>query len=316
MNRKEKINKILWWIPSKKIRNSIREIINDYEEEINKLNIEVFNNINHAIKRTTPQAYLKSIDIHLADHCNLNCFSCFHFSQIAEESYYDINIFEKDIERLSKITNGLVETFNLMGGEPLLNKNCKNYFYTIRKYFNKSKILLVTNGILLLKQDKEFWISCKENDIIIQPTVYPIKIDWENIKLKASEYNVTLSISNNELNKTSYKVVLDLEGGANIFNSFRYCGFGNDCVQLKNGRLYTCQTAAYINFFNKKYNQNLKLTEYDYIDIYQDYSYEDILLKLAKPIPFCKYCDVSKWKNMGVYKSTTNSIEDYIELID
>lgn len=79
------------------------------------------------LQKLTPQPFLQLIEIHLAESCNLNCFSCSHFSQLAPNEMPDIQSYEKEIKRLSEITNGLVGRFHLMGGEPLLNPNCKDF---------------------------------------------------------------------------------------------------------------------------------------------------------------------------------------------
>ena len=133
------INDIVWWIPIKKLRNNIRDLFNILFTQ-NKSNIEDINRLKYNLKKITTQAYLNVIEIHLAEHCNFSCYSCTHFSPLASEEYYDINIFEKDIKRLFDLSSGLVNRFHLMGGEPLLNKNCKDYFYITRKYFKNSKI--------------------------------------------------------------------------------------------------------------------------------------------------------------------------------
>ncbi|MDO7021708.1 4Fe-4S cluster-binding domain-containing protein, partial [Brachyspira innocens] len=90
------------------------------------------------IRKLTPQGYIDFIDIDIVRHCNLNCYSCNHFSQLAKEEYYNIEIFENDIKRLYELSNGLIKKFHILGGEPLLNKNCKDYFYLVRKYFKNS----------------------------------------------------------------------------------------------------------------------------------------------------------------------------------
>lgn len=144
------------------------------------------------LQKLTPQAYLNQVEIHLAESCNLNCFSCNHFSQLAPNEMPDIQSYEKEIKRLSEITNGLVGRFHLMGGEPLLNPNCKDFFAITRKYFPNSVIWLVTNGILLPKQETSFWESCKNNRIEIHPTKYPIKVDWNLIKAKCESYGIPL----------------------------------------------------------------------------------------------------------------------------
>lgn len=81
------------------------------------------------------------------------------------------------MQKIFYITEGMVEQFYLAGGEPLMNKDCKEYFYILRKYFKNNLIWLITNGILLPKQDNSFWKALKENNIILRPTKYPLKIN-------------------------------------------------------------------------------------------------------------------------------------------
>ena len=73
----------------------------------------------------------------------------------------------------------------------------------------------------------------------------------------------------------------------------------NHCIFLKQGRVYTCATAANIEHFNKFFNKNLKIMNKDSINIYKAKSMKDILNFLAKPIPFCKYCNVKERKFGG-----------------
>ena len=40
--------------------------------------------INFQLDRITPKANINFVEIHLAEHCNLNCQCCSHFSQLAE----------------------------------------------------------------------------------------------------------------------------------------------------------------------------------------------------------------------------------------
>ena len=56
-----------------------------------------------------------------------------------------------------------------------------------------------------------------------------------------------------------------------------------------------------------------KVTELDYIDIYKAKDYNEILQFLAKPVPFCKYCDISKVRDMGSWMRSSKDISEYIE---
>ena len=41
----------------------------------------------------TPRESLK-YEVHLTEHCNLNCKSCFHYSSIAEKDFLDVDEYE------------------------------------------------------------------------------------------------------------------------------------------------------------------------------------------------------------------------------
>ena len=51
-----------------------------------------------------PRNKLK-FEVHLAEHCNLNCKSCFHYSSIAKEEYLDI-VFDKPISAVFGLSLG------------------------------------------------------------------------------------------------------------------------------------------------------------------------------------------------------------------
>lgn len=321
------IDRIVWWIPVKKIRDFIRELHNKISKneieienlnnrisgEIENINKRILEYVNFQLDRITPKANINFVEIHLSEHCNLNCQCCSHFSQLAEEEFLDIEIFEKDIKRLSELSNGEINKIHLLGGEPLLNPNCERFFEITRKYFKKTKIKLVTNGILLLKQNNSFWKSMKENNITLAPTKYPIKIDWDKIKEICKNMDIKLSFYNNEnIEKTSFKNPLNLEGKENPEWNFRNCWLSNNCLFLDKGKLYTCTVPPVIRHFNKFYNKNIPVSANDYIDIHEAKNYQEILQFLAKPIPFCKYCDVKNRKGDIPWKTSTKKIEEYI----
>lgn len=111
-----------------------------------------------------PWSLLK-FEVHLTDKCNLNCKGCMHFSCLCEETnLLDIHIYENDCKRISELTKGKIDNILLLGGEPLLHPNVKDFLIITRKYFpeisipNRIGIIdLVTNGILLHKQSDDFW---------------------------------------------------------------------------------------------------------------------------------------------------------------
>ena len=76
--------------------------------------------------------------------------------------------------------------------------------------------------------------------------------------------------------------------------------------------LYTCSYIPNIRHFNKFFNKNIPISINDYIDIHKARDYQEVLQFLAKPIPFCKYCDVKNRKDGIAWKISTKSIEEFL----
>ncbi len=280
------------------ILNSINSLQKQFDCEIKKSqntikNLE--NKYNSAVNKLTPQKSLRSFAYHLADHCNLQCQNCDHFSPVAEKKLASIESYEKDIKRLSELCNKKLEIIKLMGGEPLLHPDIIKFMQISRQYFPDTRIEIVTNGILLNQQNEDFWHACQKLDITIVPTKYPINVDYDKAKETAINHDVKYEYFNNNENvvKTSYHIPLDIEGKQNCGENFINCFHANWCVMLKDGRLYTCTIAPNIEHFNRYFGQNIPLTDKDSIDIHKANSIEEILEFIARPIPFCKYCKVS-----------------------
>ena len=245
-------------------------------------------------KEKKEKPVLKSFVYHLADHCNLGCAGCDHFSPLAKTKLEKVKVFESDIKRFSKISGKKLGTLKLMGGEPLLNPKVIDFMRIARKYLPKTRIELVTNGILLNSQPEEFWKACKKYSINIVVTKYPLKIDFEKAEETARKYGVMYEYFGNtgDVLKTSYHIPLDLEGKHNPEENFNACFHANNCIMMKQGKLYTCTIAPNIEHFNRYFGYDIPLDYYDGIDIYKTDSIWEIIDFLSKPIPFCKYCNV------------------------
>jgi MoaA/NifB/PqqE/SkfB family radical SAM enzyme len=238
-----------------------------------------------------PRETLK-FEVHLAEHCNLNCANCNHFSSLAGKQFLHVETYKRDCERLAKITSGRLESISLMGGEPLLHRDIIEIVRISRENFNAGTYIEIrTNGILLNKQKNEFWEACHENGITINISKYPIKLETGEIEKKSADYGVPVLYTMNVERESIWRSEpLDLEGGQNYKKSFSHCYKANSCIQLKDGKLYPCQYAAYINHFNKYFGRNLLVSDKDYISIYDTDDIKEILRFLANPVPFCRYC--------------------------
>lgn len=222
------------------------------------------------------------ISYHLVDHCNLNCAGCNHFSPLANKRFSDIGKFEKNIYQLKNIIN--ITELNLMGGEPLLHPQINDFIAVARKILDKTFISIWTNGILLDSMSQSFFKYIENYNITIRETNYGI-------------------IKNNFLykNRMKYKT--------NYISYYRnntiHCPFFKDNknvpMQLnENGDLFFCCIPANIQHYNNYYKASF-ITEKnkDYVNIFDDISFKDILYRKITNRPFCYYCveaKISKWK--------------------
>lgn len=251
-------------------------------------------------------------EIHLVEHCNLKCQCCDNFSAIAEEEYLDEKVFTKDMKRMSKLFD--IKWFRLLGGEPLLHPNINFFLKESRKYFPNSEIRLTTNGILLTKMGKRFWNTCRDHNIIVEITYYPIKLDWDNINKLGKENNVKIIYFDNKPTdkKISHRNPINDKGNQDIKYNFGRCYQVNHCISLKNGKIYPCTCIPNIYHFNKFFNKNIPVTSKDYIDIHE-HDANEINEFLKHPVPFCAYCNVKNRTNHKPWATSKFDINEWFD---
>jgi MoaA/NifB/PqqE/SkfB family radical SAM enzyme len=221
--------------------------------------------------------------------------------------------YEQDCERLAELTGGAVDFIYILGGEPLLHPQITGFLDVSRKSFCQlSRLQITTNGILLATQPKEFWNNCRKNKVNIYISGYPVKIDKDKIESMANEYGIDITFGT--IDEKWYALSLDMAGKQNPKRSFTACGEGNWCIQLKNGKLYTCAIISNIQYFNHHFGKNIPVTERDYIDIYKAKNLDEILDFLRSPMPFCRYCDVANRRYNLKWRATKRDIAEWVAL--
>ena len=125
---------------------------------------------------------LIQIKIPICYHCNLNCAYCSHFSPIAPKYEMPVEVFERDLAQLKKISNNKISRISLLGGEPLLHKNIKELIKILNRYFPENEKRITTNGLLLKDMDDDFWRVCKENNIIFKYSPYAAVKNYKNLE--------------------------------------------------------------------------------------------------------------------------------------
>jgi hypothetical protein len=258
-------------------------------------------------------AELFYFETHIADHCNLDCWGCNHFSPLSDKWFADLNTFAKDLKRLSELFDKEAASITLLGGEPLLHPELEKFFPIARAAFPFANIRIVTNGILLNDKNDLFWRECSAQNVEISVTVYPnMRKQFETAQSKGRAFGVKVSSFNSlETAKTSHHYPLDLSGGQASSSNFVKCSHAI-AVSLREGRLYPCCVRPHLHIFNKYFPEHaLPDSQKDSIDIHAAKSASEILDFLSRPIPFCRFCLVDGCSDLAVWQQSKKSIKEW-----
>ncbi len=251
------------------------------------------------VNRTWPwgRPVLDYLEFHLADHCNLNCAGCTHFSPYADKRFADIGSVRHDFLRLRSLFRN-IRHIRIMGGEPLLHPDAAAFVRLAREMFPHSKIRLVTNGIKLLEGSdrvRAVLAAMRETGVGVDWTLYPpLEGRRNDICRICAENGVNLRISENG----SFLARIKPQGDAVAAESFRWCRQLIYCPILDSGRIYLCAQAHFAGYYNRA--SGTQMAEDAGMDIHSASAW-DILLYLMRPSPSCAFCAPGMrhfpWKN-------------------
>lgn len=230
--------------------------------------------------------YLNQLQVNLEDDCNLNCKGCSHYANLfPKDSHLNYESFCKDLKKLSE--NLFIMNFQMLGGEPLLNKDIVEYMKAVRKHLPITNIFIVSNGLLICKQNEAFFEACKKYDINFTITGYRPTINiLDEIKHILNDHGINYNIIEDQF---SFGKNLDLEGGADPKIAYRNCRQSN-CHFIRDGKLYKCPFSALANTLFNHYDLPIRFN--GGIDIYdKDLVWKDVAYDLEeKCIDECRYC--------------------------
>lgn len=240
---------------------------------------------------------IPQLQTHVVDHCNLNCVRCTHLSPLVKcdgsEYWLDVKEFEKDVARISELTNANIDEYQLAGGEPLLHPQCYVFPYIIKKYLPNTRVIIVTNGTMFGKVSDLFYKSCIENDVQIWVTRYPVNIDYDavinNIRSKGIDIVMGNSGNSKEALKEMWGIALHPSGGLDGQKNFEGCPAR--CFILRKGHLFLCAQAAFSDLFNNFFNTHMPQPEENGVNIHKIVSIREATEFLSQKVPFCDYCN-------------------------
>jgi len=241
------------------------------------------------VLRRKPVLY--HFEIHITDHCNLNCKGCAHFSNLCKPWFADLSEFEADMRGMAETFSGVKQIY-LLGGEPLLHPDVAKFVRLAREVFPKTRIYLMTNGTMVMRMDDEFWSALAQSDVILLCDSYPIGLPVDDINARGAERGVKVewTVPREEF----FKIPIDPAGGHDPVASFAGCQGYNNCPIVRDGRLYPCAYAAFSDVFREKFDvDSLEATEADSIPIRNVSDPEAVMEFLRNPIPWCANCDMA-----------------------
>lgn len=254
-----------------------------------------------------------NFEVSLAEHCNLNCQSCNHFSPLAEKKFLDVSEYEMELRRLTELFGKKIGRVMLVGGEPLLHPRLEDIMDISRQYLPDAPIYFITNGLLFPKMKESFWRKCRKNVINIKVTQYPVKFDYAYWECYAKNQGIDISNENPERIKTTYRLPLHREGQFNPYVNYAKCYHANQCVVLREGRLYTCPISAWIDMLNRYYGESFPQMEANSIDIYETEDSREIEWLLKQPVPMCEYCDIAGYEYNIPWRTSRKDKAEWIQ---
>ena len=238
---------------------------------------------------------IQTCSFQIVDHCNLACYGCNVAAPVAKACYMDIREFSRDIGLLHKATGNRIKRVGITGGEALLHPQCKDFLQIARETFSDSQVELLTNGILLAKQEDLFWDFLNSYQITIRMTKYPIAYpNFDRVLRMIQKYKINAEISSMEGIKDSAYLPLH-ENAVSATYDYALCPLYNFPRVIK-GRLFPCCLMPEVSHLNIRFRTNVVISETDSLELESVTSYEDIEQFLHKRSSLCSYCDLRSRK--------------------
>ena len=230
------------------------------------------------------------LEFHIADHCNLKCADCEHYSGLVEDAVFpDFDKFSQDIRQMRKFFDA-VFLFRILGGEPLLNPRIEDYIDLINEVYPDSIIHVVTNALLLDKMPPSFFEkirNCPEGSGIFI-SYYPVmKNRIEDLRKFLDTKGIRYEVSD-EINMFRKQQKLERSDDEEVRKKYESC-YQKGCVNLYDGKLAACFLPFTTKYFNSYFD--MSIPEDGFVDLYEEgLTTEIIRRRISQPFERCRYC--------------------------
>lgn len=258
----------------------------------------------------TERTELETMEIHAAEHCNLNCKNCSMFCGLVETCDFPCyQEFEEGIKQLKNFFSH-IKKFRIIGGEPLLNPELDKYIRLIRNVYPYTDIRLISNGILVTKMSDQLIQTIIDNDVTFIVTQY--------ISLKHSIDEINRFLSKTGIRYIVTEAVLEFQkiynalGDSDIDENFYRCHWKGSCATMYGTKIATCYVPFVIHYLSDKFN--LAIEETGKIDLMEEgLTAQEIIKRMHTPFDMCRYCapkgNWTEWERLSDKNNTT--IQDW-----
>ncbi|HET9306179.1 MAG TPA: radical SAM protein [Candidatus Sulfotelmatobacter sp.] len=261
------------------------------------------------------------LEYNVAHHCNLKCDHCDHLSPFfgpkddAFNTSISLEAFDQQLAVLSRHVHS--EEFLILGGEPLLHKNCLGFFKSVKASGITDKAVLVTNGFLLDKQGDELFEVLDKITISFYPSL-PLKQEAiDKARQRCQEHSVELEIHDQP--KFSMSIIgIKNEDDRLVDGIFNTCtvAWTQRCYALHDGYVYRCSRAPFIAY--KLLKQGLVASDFSKEDGLKLEDTDDFGKKAEEyfnrttPLKSCSYCLGSVGKRVQHRQLSKTEIKDEV----
>jgi organic radical activating enzyme len=258
---------------------------------------------------------LPFVEMMVTQFCNLSCVGCSNYADLKHTGYVRWEDGRREIESWMKRMD--INEFGIMGGEPLINPELKQWIRGLRELLPTSPIRFSTNGELLDRNLDVVETAHEVGNFVFKITVHQhserveaviAKIfdmyKWEPVR----EYGVNRYRTTNGLRfqinrpqtfiKTYRNDYANMQPfDSNPADSFDIC-IQQTCPLMLNGRLYKCSTLGGLEDTLKRF----KITDpawAPYLGQYitpdsSDVEIQTFLNNYGRPHAVCRMCPTAK----------------------
>ena len=269
--------------------------------------INRFNPVSPIYWLDTDKAYIATLNTNLIDGCNLNCKGCTHFASLFKSNeIYPPENFRRDVRKLSEIAD--IVSFALLGGEPLLLKNLDKYILIARKYFPKTNLRILTNGLLIPQMSQSVINALIETKAVVVVSAYPPTLRIiDKIKTTLNSSNVLYDIHNPI---QTFGIFMTLHSDNNPKQARKFCAGNDICRFLRDGKIYKCPPDALKYRLAERFGIN-RLPEATSVDLYAS-NFSSMLECLDGNVEMCSWCSEQPTRQIP-WESTNNpKLEDWL----